>query len=136
MQPPTKTHCLVLGAFCGAVLGTFGPVVLFLLLAWHEWREAVRCLGFFAAAGLFGALPGLLNGLVGTLNGLLVGRHRGGWPVECVPLLMLILVWVWDRENPKVGMSLLCSLIPAALVWAGGFLGQVIGIRGRTRCRT
>jgi hypothetical protein len=108
-------------------------VVLFLLLAWHHWPEAIRLLGFFAAAAcLVGALPGLLNGLIGTLNGLLVGRHRGGCPVELVPLLLLILVWVWDREDPKVGFTLLFSLIPAAFVWTAGFLGQAIGIRGRT----
>jgi hypothetical protein len=105
-------------------------------LAWHHWLEAIRLVGFFAAATcLFGALPGLLNGLVGTLNGLLVGRHRGGWPVGFVPLLMLILVWLWDREDPKVGFTLLFGLVPAAFVWTAGFLGQAIGIRGRTsRC--
>jgi hypothetical protein len=109
-------------------------VFLFLLLAAYERQEAMRHLGFFAAvAGLLGALPGLINGLIGTLNGLLVGRHRGGCPVELVPFVMLILVWVWDRGNPKVGMTLLVSLIPGALVAASGFLGQSIGIRGRTR---
>ena len=112
-------------------------MILVLVLAGQEWEEAVRRLGFFAVvAGLFGALPGLVNGVIGTLNGLRVGSHRGGWPVEFVPLLMLILAWVWDRGNPKVGMTLLLSLIPGAFVVAGGFLGQAIGIRGRTSPRT
>jgi hypothetical protein len=110
--------------------GACGPVVLYLLLAWQHGSEARSLLGFFAAAtGLFGALPGLLNGLVGTLNGMWVGRHRGGWPVECVPLLLLVGAWVWDRGNPKVGMTLLVSLVPVAFVLAAGFLGQALGIR-------
>jgi hypothetical protein len=132
MPRSTTLRRLLLGALCGALCGFVGPVVLFLLLAWHSWQDALRFLGFFAAAAaLFGALPGFLNGLVGTLNGLWVGRHRGGWPVELVPVLMLVLVWVWGRGNPKVGLTLLVSLIPAALVWAAGFLGQAIGIAGR-----
>jgi hypothetical protein len=109
-------------------------VILFSLLAWQDWREGLRYLGFFAAlTALLGILPGLINGVVGTLNGLLLGRHRAGWPLGFVPLLMLVLVAVWDRGNPKVGMTLLVSLIPGDFVLAGGILGQAIGIRGRTR---
>jgi hypothetical protein len=114
------------------VCGAFGPVVLFLLLAWQGGQDAFRLLGFFAAlTALYGALPGSLNGLIGSLNGLWVGRHRGGWPVEFVPLVMVALAWVWDWGDPKVGFTLLASLIPAAFTWAAGFLGQSIGIRGR-----
>ena len=134
MQRSLKARCLLLGALGGAACGAFGPVILFLLLVWHDRQEALRHLGFSAAAaGVFGPLPGLLNGLIGTVNGLWVGRRRGGWPVEFVPLLMLVLLWLWDRGNPKVGFTLLIGLLPAALVWAGGFLGQAIGIRDRTR---
>jgi uncharacterized membrane protein len=133
MQPATTTRYLVRGGLCGAAVGTLGPAVVFVLLSWQDWQQGVRYRGFFAAAaGLLGALPGLANGVIGTLNGLLVGRHRGGWPVEFVPVLMLVLVWVWDRDNPKVGMTLTASLVPAAFVAAAGFLGQGIGIRGRT----
>jgi hypothetical protein len=108
-------------------------VVLFLVLVWQHGPEAGRLAGFFAAAVcLGGALPGLLNGLIGTCNGLVLGRHRGGWPVELVPLLMLLLVWWWGRDDPKVGYALVASLLPAAGVWAAGFLGQAIGVRGRT----
>jgi hypothetical protein len=99
------------------------------MLAWQHWQEAIRHLGFFAAAGLLAALAGLLNGVLGAANGLFVGRHRGGWPVEFVPLLLL-LVWAWDRGNPKLGFTLLVGLIPVAFVLAGGFLGQAIGMRG------
>jgi hypothetical protein len=113
------------------VLGAFGPVILFLLLAWQSWQSAVRLLGFFVAlAVLYGAVPGVLNGLIGSLNGLWVGRHRGGWPVEFVPAVMVAVAWLWDRGDPKVGDTLLASLIPAAFVWAAGFLGQAIGIGG------
>jgi MFS family permease len=128
----TAVRRLLRAALCGMVCGTFGPVVLFLLLAWQGGQDALRLLGFFAAlAALYGALPGLLNGLIGSLNGLWVGRRRGGWPVEFVPLVMVVLAWVWDRGDPKVGLTLLCSLIPAAFTWAAGFVGQVIGSGGR-----
>src|SRR5262249_38053895 len=49
MQRSPTRRCLLLGGLCGASCGTLGPVVLFLLLAWHHWPEAIRLLGFFAA---------------------------------------------------------------------------------------
>jgi hypothetical protein len=77
---------------------------------------------------LFGALPGMLNGFLGAQVKLLVGRNHSAWPAELfVPLLMLALVWAFDRGNPKVGLTLLWSLIPVTFVWISGLLGQAIG---------
>jgi hypothetical protein len=44
---------------------------------------------------------------------------------------MVALAWVSDRGNPKVGLTVFFSLIPAGFVYAAGFLGQAIGIAGR-----
>jgi hypothetical protein len=124
-----NARCLLLSALCGTCCGALGPVILFLLLAWQDYNEAVRHLGFFAGVvALFGALPGMLNGFLGALAKLWVGRNHSAGPVELfVPLLMLALVWAWDRGNPKVGLTLLWSLIPVTFVWVSGLLGQAIG---------
>jgi hypothetical protein len=111
--------------------------LLILWLSWQDGSETASLFTFFAVATLvLGTLPGLANGVIGTINGLVVGRHRGGWPIELVPLLMLLVVWLWDRDDPKVGAALLAALVPAAFVEVAGFLGQGIGSRGRTKPST
>ncbi len=135
MPQSATVRRFLLSALSGAVCGSFGPAVLFLLLSWYSWRDAVRFVGFFAAASaLYGALPGLLNGCLGTLYGLWVERHRITWLEEVllvIPMGMVVLAWVWDRSNPKVGFTLMWSFVPAGFVLAAGVLGQRVGRGGR-----
>jgi hypothetical protein len=116
--------------------GTVGPVILFAFLAWNEWQEAVHLLWFFVAVtALCGTLPGLVDGLLGAINGLGMRRHGGGCPMVLIPLLTLVLIGIWDRHNPKVGMTLLVGLVPVAFIWGGGFVGQAAALRCLTHRR-